>query len=139
MEFVRRVLSLEQERMKTLSEVTDLVGFFFMDLRFPTGYEDKAVRKWFGVPHLRPLLEREIAVWSILPDWSVTALEKLTRAIGDELAIKFAEVIHPTREAATGRTVGPGLFETLWALGRERTLSRLTSVLANHQDTAPTA
>ena len=47
---------------------------------------------------------------------------------GLELNIPFAQVIHPTRVAATGRTVGPGLFETLWALGRDRTLDRLTAV-----------
>ena len=139
MEYVRRVLPLEQERMKTLSEVTELVGFFFKDLNYPVGYEEKAVKKWFGVAHLRPLLEKEIAAWRALPDWTVEAIEESTRAIGDELGLKFAEVIHPTRVAATGKTVGPGLFETLWALGRDRTLSRLSSVLDNLATSEPVA
>lgn len=131
MEFVRRVLSLEQERMKTISEVTDLVGFFFKELSYPAGYEEKAVKKWFGVPYLRPLLKMEIAAWSALPEWTAQALEETTRTIGDELGLKFADIIHPTRVAATGRTVGPGLFETLWALGKGRTISRLNAVLEN--------
>jgi glutamyl-tRNA synthetase len=132
-EYARRVIPLEQERMKLLSEVTDLVGFFFRDLTYPDGYDEKAVKKWFGVPHLRPLLEKESAVFEALPDWTVAALEEATRVITEELDVTFAEVIHPTRVAATGRTAGPGLFETLWALGRERTLARLRRVLAGVQ------
>ncbi|HLJ56167.1 MAG TPA: glutamate--tRNA ligase [Chthonomonadaceae bacterium] len=132
LEHVRRVVPLEQGRMKTLSEIVELAGFFFNELDYPSGYDPKAARKWFGAPHLRPLLEREIAAWTALPSWTIEALEETTRAIGDALGVKFAEVIHPTRVAATGQTVGPGLFETLWALGRDRTLARLQSVLDNH-------
>ncbi len=128
LDYVRRVIPLEQERMKVLSEVVDLVGFFFAELDFPAGYEEKAVTKWLKVPHLGALLEKEIAVFSSLPEWTPEALEAAVRQITEELGVQFAEVIHPTRVAATGRTVGPGLFETLWALGKERTISRLTTV-----------
>ncbi len=125
LDYARRIIPLEQERMKVLNEVVDLVGFFFEDLDFPTGYDPKAVAKWFGVAHLKPLLEKEIAAFEALPEWTAEALEAATRAITEELGVKFAEVIHPTRVATTGRTVGPGVFETLWALGKERTLKRL--------------
>lgn len=129
MEYVRRVIPLEIERMKVLSEVTDLVSFFFKDLKYPQDYEPKAVAKWMAVPHLRALLEKEIAAYGGLTEWTAEGLETATRAIGEELDLKFGDVIHPTRVAATGRTVGPGLFETIWALGRDRTLARLNNVL----------
>jgi glutamyl-tRNA synthetase len=45
----------------------------------------------------------------------------------ERLGVKPGEVIHPVRVAATGRTVGPGLFETLAVLGRERVLQRLAA------------
>jgi glutamyl-tRNA synthetase len=128
-EYARRVIPLEQERMKLLSEVTELVGFFFKELDYPNGYEEKAVVKWFGVAHLKPMLEQEIAAYSALPEWTVEGLEEATRSITETLGVRFPEVVHPTRVAATGRTVGPGLFETLWALGRTRALSRLQTVL----------
>lgn len=131
LEYARRVIPLEIERMKTLSEVTDLVGFFFKPLDYPNGYDEKAVAKWFGVGHLRPMLAKEIAAFEAMPEWNATEIETVVRAIGEELSVKFAEVIHPTRVAATGQTVGPGLFETLWALGRERTLTRLRAVLSH--------
>ncbi len=138
MEYVRRVIPLEQERLKTLAEIADLARFFFEDLSYPTGYDEKAVQKWFHVAHLRPLLQREIAAWESLPDWTVHGLETTSRAIGEHLGLKFGDVIHPTRVAATGRTIGPGLFETLWVLGRERTITRLTSVLNNYTDAIAT-
>ncbi len=129
LDYARRVIPLEIERMKTIAEVTDLVGFFFKDLNFPDGYDEKAVSKWLGVAHLKPMLEAEIRGFETLPDWNVTGIEAVVRTIGDDLGVKFGDIIHPTRVAATGQTVGPGLFETLWALGRERTLHRLKAVL----------
>ena len=66
-----------------------------------------------------------------MPEWKAESLEAATHTISEELGVPFAQVIHPTRVAATGRTVGPGLFETLWALGKERTLGRLRSVLSS--------
>ena len=129
LEYVRKVVPLEQERMKMLSEVTELVGFFFQNLKFPEGYDEKAVKKWLGVAHLRPMLEKEIAGYGSLSEWTAEGLEAVTRQVGEELEVKFAEIIHPTRVATTGRTTGPGLFETLHVLGRERVLERLTTVL----------
>ena len=114
--------------MKMLSEVVDLVGFFFAELDYPNGYEEKAVAKWLKVPYLKPLLEKQIEVYSALAEWTPEALEAATREISEGLTLKFAEVIHPTRVAVTGRTVGPGLFETLWAMGKERTITRLKTV-----------
>ena len=129
--YARRIIPLEQERMKVLSEVVDLVGFFFKELNYPNGYDEKAIAKWMGVAHIKALLEKEIAAFESLPEWTTEAIEAASRAIGEELGVKFAEVVHPTRVATTGQTVGPGLFETLWALGRERTLERLRTVLAH--------
>jgi glutamyl-tRNA synthetase len=134
-EYARRVIPLEIERLKTLADIVDPergVGFFFQHLEYPQGYDEKAVKKWLGVPHLRLMLAKEVAAFDALPAWTAEALDAATHAITDELGVKFAEVIHPTRVAATGRTIGPGLFETLWALGKERTLFRLRSVLQNH-------
>ncbi len=129
LDYARRVIPLEQGRMKTLAEVTELVGFFFEELDYPHGYEEKAVAKWLRAPYLQPMLRKEIEGYGALGEWTVAGLEAVTRAVGEELDVKFADVIHPTRVATTGRTVGPGLFETLWALGRERVLTRLQTVL----------
>ncbi|MCX5716284.1 MAG: hypothetical protein NTV07_05465 [Candidatus Omnitrophica bacterium] len=38
--------------------------------------------------------------------------------------------MHPVRLAATGRTTGAGLFETLELLGKDKTIGRLNAALS---------
>ena len=45
--------------------------------------------------------------------------------MADELKLKAAELIHPTRVAISGKTVGAGLFEMMELLGRDKVLKRL--------------
>jgi glutamyl-tRNA synthetase len=127
-ELARKFIPLEIERMKVLSEIVVMAEPFFKELHFPAGYDEKAVTKWLKVEYIKPLLLREIEEFTNLTDWTPENLEAVVRQIGDDMELKFAGVIHPTRVAVTGRTVGPGLFEALWALGRETTLKRLQSV-----------
>lgn len=42
-----------------------------------------------------------------------------------ELNIETKILIHPIRVALTGKTVGPGLFEVIYYLGKETTKERL--------------
>jgi len=51
--------------------------------------------------------------------------EKVFRELVAELGIKAADLVHPVRVALTGHSVGPGLFETIALLGKEKTIKRL--------------
>jgi glutamyl-tRNA synthetase len=62
-----------------------------------------------------------------LDDFGVAAVEPAVRGVIAQRGVNAGEVIHPTRVAVTGRTVGPGLFETLSVLGKERVLRRLAA------------
>ena len=42
------------------------------------------------------------------------------------MGIESKALIHPLRVALTGKTVGPGLFEVIYYLGKERTRTRLS-------------
>ena len=42
-----------------------------------------------------------------------------------ELGLQSRELIHPVRVALTGKTIGPGLFEVIYYLGKERVSRRL--------------
>mgnify|MGYP001584055502 CR=1 FL=1 len=53
-------------------------------------------------------------------------VEKEFRNLVAELGIKAADLVHPVRVALTGKSVGPGLFETIALLGKEKTLARLS-------------
>ncbi|MBI5849798.1 MAG: glutamate--tRNA ligase [Planctomycetes bacterium] len=52
-------------------------------------------------------------------------LEHDARAFAEARGVKFGRFVHPVRAALTGTTKGPGLFDCLFLLGKERALARL--------------
>jgi len=52
-------------------------------------------------------------------------MEDSYRKLADGLGLKAAELIHPTRVAISGKTVGAGLFEMMELLGRDKVMRRL--------------
>lgn len=54
--------------------------------------------------------------------------EKVFREAVTALGVKASDLVHPVRVAITGRDVGPGLFETIALLGKEKTVERLSKV-----------
>jgi glutamyl-tRNA synthetase len=121
-EYAQRVIALEAERMKLLSEVVPLTEYFFRDT---PEYEEKGIRKWFTQPYVPQMLQMLIERYGVLEPFDVPHIEATTRAVAEELGVSAAQVIHPTRVAVSGRTVGPGLFEMIEVMGKERVLRRL--------------
>ncbi|MBV9849017.1 MAG: glutamate--tRNA ligase [Armatimonadetes bacterium] len=125
--YIGHVLKLEQERMKTLADAPALADFFLLgDDEYP--FDEKAVQKWFTQPAVADRLRRVRAGFAELDVFDETNTEAVVRAAA-EAEVKASEVIHPVRVAVSGRTTGPGLFETLATLGRERCLRRLDRAL----------
>ncbi len=54
---------------------------------------------------------------------------RLTEVIST-LELKNGQVLWPTRVALTGEAFSPGVFEVLWALGKEKSLARLNFTLS---------
>ena len=102
------------------------VTHFTDDLQF----DEAAVAKHLSKPELAAPIETLIATYRQLPVFEKAALENALRATAEQHGLKAGALIHATRVAVTGRAVSPGLFEVLELLGRNRTLARLTAVLA---------
>lgn len=127
--YISKVIALEQERIKTLSEAPKLADFFLLpDDAYV--FDEKAVQKWFHAPGVGDRLSRVRSGFAGLNEWTATVLEEVVHSIAQELDIKTAEVIHPVRVALTGRTFGPGLYESIEVLGSDRTLRRLDRAIA---------
>jgi len=52
-------------------------------------------------------------------------LHEDAQALVAELGIKFGHFVQPVRAALTGTNAGPGLFDAVWLLGKERCVARL--------------
>ncbi len=115
------VVALSRERAFTLVQLADVMRFFY---EAPESFDPKGVAKHFtadAASRLDQLAEKLEGVTA----WDHDALLQAYDALSEALGIKRAELIHPTRLAVTGRTVGPGLFELVALLGREESLARL--------------
>ncbi len=119
------LVPLVQERLPTLGTIGDLVGFLFVD----EPAIDPAVlvpKRWDPETALDGLAAARAAI----ADGGEVAfdhegLEATLRGLAEARGWKAGDLFMAIRVAVTGRTATPPLFETLVALGFERTLARL--------------
>ncbi|RMH58807.1 MAG: glutamate--tRNA ligase [Candidatus Hydrogenedentota bacterium] len=125
-EFVERVASLGKDRAKVLEEIAEIVRYFLIE---EIEIEEAAAKKHFRGERL---IERLRLVRSVLEEvepWSEEALETAIRSAAEKHGFKAPKLMHPTRVAVTGRAASPGLFETVFLVGRRRAIRRMDRVL----------
>jgi glutamyl-tRNA synthetase len=119
--YLRSVVGLLQPRLTTLNDFPERADFFF--LKEPV-MDPKAVEKFLSKD-----LSREFTFFSQrlagLEKFEIPSIEESFRQLAEELKLETKALIHPIRVALTGKTVGPGLFEVIYYLGKERTIERL--------------
>ncbi len=109
-----------QERVHTLGEVPPYVDIFFTD---EITYDEKAVNKFLTAEN-RVFIQQVARILKAI-DWTAPAIEEIVRALLGTMEIHAKSALLALRVAVTGRIVSPPLFETMYLLGRERTLARL--------------
>ena len=62
-----------------------------------------------------------------LADWQPAAIHGVVHAVGEQLGLKLGDVAQPIRVAVSGAAVSPPIDQTLFLLGRERSLRRLAA------------
>ncbi len=123
---VEAAVGLIQERVQTLADVAEAVAYFY---RAPADFDSTGVRKHFG-PGTAPLLRAAADRIRGLAVFGETEMEQAYRGLAAEMDVKPATLIHPTRLALTGRTVGPSLFALAALIGRGECVRRLEDVAA---------
>ncbi|MEY3615850.1 MAG: glutamyl-tRNA synthetase [Actinomycetota bacterium] len=114
-----------QTRVALLSEVPAMVDFLFVaDLAIDAAAFEKAFAAEWARPLLRAMREQFTTA-----DWNHEALKAVVETIGAANDVKLGKLQAPLRVAATGRSVGPPLFESLEILGRDESLRRIDAAL----------
>lgn len=121
-DYIKRVVNIVREKVKLLPEIVDAGSYFFKDI---DEYEEKGVKKRFKKEGVVELLEKGRGALRNAPSFDVETVEKSYRDLIDELGIKGGDIIHPTRLAVSGRTVGPSLFDIISVLGKETCIERM--------------
>jgi glutamyl-tRNA synthetase len=120
---LRAAVPLVQERMNTLSESVDMLGFLFVDDNAFTIDPEAAAKGLTG--DAGAVLEASAKALADV-DWTTEAIEAALRAsLIEGLGLKPKNAFGPVRVAISGRRISPPLFESLELLGREKSLHRL--------------
>ncbi|HEY7591139.1 MAG TPA: glutamate--tRNA ligase [Candidatus Limnocylindrales bacterium] len=124
-EELRALMPVVQERLPTLGAIGDLVGFLFVD-RVDAEPAVLVPKRWDRETTLTALRAARDVIASVgRVSFEADELEPPLRALAEERGWKAGDLFMAIRVAVTGRTATPPLFDTLVALGRERTLGRL--------------
>jgi glutamyl-tRNA synthetase len=125
--YLSQVLSLIQERAKTLSEVPQLASFFFVDeLQYDTGLLSKGKLDAQWAAKAITIASQKLQE---VTTWDTTTLEGILRPLATELNLSAGELFGLLRVAVTGRTAAPPLFQTMAVLGKKRCLKRFDTAL----------
>ena len=127
------IAPLVQERVRLLTEVEPMVAFLLDE---PLEVDDASWAKAMKGP-APAMLDAAIAELDGLDGWDAAGIRAAIEAAASAAGLVNAEgqpqlskAQAPVRVATTGRSVGPPLFESLEALGRDRTLARLREARA---------
>ena len=137
MDYLRRIVPLAQERLKTLGDAAELTSYFFEeDVDYDPG---QLVQKGMDIATTLVGLRRAHEVIGALEPFDSPSIEEALRSTCAELELSGRQFFGVLRVAATGRTATPPLFETLDVLGRGRCLKRIKSAIRRLESEVPTA
>ena len=120
-DWLKNVVKLYKGRINTLGDFLDWADFLFIER---PKFTEEARKKLDSIN-----LSKEFALLAkridSLSSFEVKSIEEAFRSLVEELKTSASELVHPVRAALTGKLIGPGLFETIWVLGKDKTKQRL--------------
>jgi len=126
-DWLARTIDLLRARYRTTQDFAILGQPYFSD---EFQYEPDAVKKNLKDERLKTLLPGLADRLASIDEFTHDSAEAALRAYADEQTVKAGLLINASRTALTGQAVGPGMFDIMVTLGRERTVNRLRRVVA---------
>lgn len=122
-EWFKHTVNLIRTRFHTLKDFATIGRPYFSD-DFP--YDTEAMEKNLKADaRIKQLLLDVAQLIDNANTFDVKTAEDLVRDFAGQRGIKAGIIINAIRTAVTGQSTGPGLFEVLEAMGKERTVRRL--------------
>jgi len=130
LDYLERIVSINQERMKKLPEIIELSDFFFKEkLKY-----EKNLLKWKGVgdKELKSILNKLEKILSDIKDkdWNKNNLEKVLIPEAEQMAEELDKgkdrgyLLWTLRVALTGKKSSASPFEIAEILGKDKTIKR---------------
>ena len=125
--FLKRVLTIEQDRLAKLSEFGEQNPFFFTE---SIEYEIGLLRwKENSLALTHEALEKARTILGALdePTWGIHA--ELERVLLEAAGDKRGDFLWPLRVALSGAQRSPSPFDCAWVLGKDATLQRIDAAI----------
>jgi len=123
---VRQVIEASGDRIKVAGDILAYADFFLVE---EPPFDEAAVKQRLAKPGVAELLSAYAARLETADGFAPDRLEALLKEVVEARGLKVGDLVHAVRVAVTGRSVGPGLYETLAILGRDKVLARITRAL----------
>lgn len=120
------ILRICQPKVRNFQDLVDCCTYCLLD-DYPTN--PAARKKIFDSGDPRQRIVEFLEASKNLPDYSEERLAKAIEELAAENGLKTGDFIHPLRLAVSGQSVGPGIYELLAVLGKERVEERLGKFL----------
>ena len=124
-----KVLSIIYDRLKTLSDLREMTGYFFAD---PTINTEMLLNNKFlkknSKSEIEEMLKVVISRLNKIDDWTSEKLQDALNELLEQTGKKPAELFSLIRISLSFAPFSPALNLTLGVLGRETSLARLNAV-----------
>jgi len=126
-DYAKKVVALEQERIKKLSEIGELTKFFFTDeLDYS---KELLIWKEMELKKVKDNLEILAKELEKTGDFDKKTLESVLMPLARKHG--SGELLWPLRVALTGQKASPGPFEIMEVLGKKKSLERIKKAIEN--------
>lgn len=127
---LENLVEVQKKRAETLHDIYEQSLCFYSDFK---EYDPRAARRALRPRCLPALLDLQTRLQEQNP-WQAPGLLDCVRNCAAQHDLKFAQLAQAVRVAGTGGMVSPGIGDTLFLLGRKRSLARLGRAIAFLQE-----
>lgn len=117
-----RIIPLIKERIKTLSDVENLIDFFFVA---PKADKKLLIPKKRSLLEVKTVLENVLKHFLKIKKWDATTLHNEGNELVTQTNWKPIELFQTIRIAISGKTVTPPLFESMEIMGKKEVIARI--------------
>jgi nondiscriminating glutamyl-tRNA synthetase len=127
-EYLEKIIFVEKERMKKISDIAENTEFYFSAPEY-----DPKILKWKKMTNEELQKSLETSLESIEKmgdsDWELEKIKNKLMNVADPK--NRGELLWPLRVALTGKEKSPSPWEVAWALGRDESIKRIKKVMTS--------
>jgi glutamyl-tRNA synthetase len=125
-EYLEKIIIVEKERMKKLSDIAENTEFYFDSPEY-----DPKILKWKDMSggDLKKTLEKSLEILSSIDkgDWTPENIKDKLMSAADPK--NRGELLWPLRVAITGKEKSPSPWEVAWVIGCSESIDRIKSAI----------